>query len=123
MDTFGDVDFRALAVMVWLIIAVGTLRVMLVPTVLVFAARRVKLRSPDWVRYALFATVAALFLSYAGHLLSFYPVQQWFGTVPIGVLSVAAFVCSIAEFVASLTLAAVIFTLTSSIQRKIGEQG
>jgi hypothetical protein len=123
MDTFGDVEFRALAVMVWLIIAVGTLRVMLVPTVLVFAARRVKLRSPDWVRYALFATVAALFLSYAGHLLSFYPVQQWFGTVPIGVLSVAAFVCSIAESVAFLALASVIFKLTSSIQRKIGEQG
>ena len=123
MDTFGDVDFRALAVMVWLIIAVGTLRVMLVPPVLVFAARRVKLRSPDWVRYALFATVAALFLSYAGHLLSFYPVQQWFGTVPIGVLSVAAFVCSIAESVAFLALASVIFKLTSSIQRKIGEQG
>jgi len=35
MDTFGDVDFRALAVVVWLIIAAGTLRVMLVPTVLV----------------------------------------------------------------------------------------
>lgn len=48
MDTFGDVDFRALAVMVWLIIAARTLLVILVPTLLVFAARRGKLRSPVW---------------------------------------------------------------------------
>jgi len=123
MDTFGDPDFRALAVMVWLIIAARTLRVIHVPSLLVFAALRVKLRSPVWVRYSLFGVTAALFLNFAWHLLSFYPVQQWSGTVPIGVLSITEFVCSIAEFVGSLSLAAVIFELTSSVQRKIGEQG
>ena len=121
MDTFGDGDFAVLAIMVWLLIAARVIQLLLVPSLLLAAAFRLRISAPRWISRLLIAVACGLFASYAISLLTFHAVQQWMYGFSADQHGKLALITSVVNYASSIAVAFIVVGLARSLKKSRAE--